>query len=552
MVTARKEIETTLTDVASSQDFTSTFIKGSWIAYFISALFQIIFFTDLTNLAVVVIIGIGWLLYTKAFVRYELFRAFSLSSLVVFGFASTHILFPLIFTSLEGKPVTYNLEYPEVVFLHSLAAMAVLMVSHTVYRSFSKLADRRRSFSLVETIGLFTAPTDLQLWIMGLIGLGSMYYIYFIAPDVWQSVTGSAADKLVQSLMSFAYAPFLIVCGVLYGRKSKSLGANAAFLILFMIALFGLGIGRSSTGAIMFGFTSIAFAYLIGCFVGIFRPRFFTFRNFIVAGIAIWLVVGPLADLRTAMVIVRGERKEISAEQLFLQTMEAYSDKEAIRQRRADDSGEGIMDPDWDERYLDNVLTARFANVKFNDLSLGRAEQLGTYDPEMLGFAHDYLIGALPDPIIKFFNFDVDKEFVYSISTGDFIYLNSGGQGTPEGFRVGHFAGTGMATFGWWYLAILGVGIIPVFYLIDLFQQKKKDHNHQGEKDSAHINFSACGLLALTSFFQFLQLETVTQLGTYIIRGWLQLTFLYLVIFYLTRLISGAGMKRLKWTAAST
>lgn len=552
MATVSKQAEGQLSNGAAGEDFIRAFTKLSWIGFVVATLFQLIFYRDLTNLSVILFIAGGWLLYTKAFLHYRMFNHFALSSLVIFGFASTHLLLPLIFTSLEGKPVVYNLDYPELTFLHSFIAMCVLTVSHALYRGLVNVDDRQRSFSLLERIGFFTAPTDLQLWIMGLVGLGSMYYIYFIAPDVWQSVTGSAADKLVQSLMSFAYAPFLIVCGVLYGRKSKALGANVVLLILFMIALFGLGIGRSSTGAIMFGFTSIAFAYFVGCFVGVFRPRFFTFRNVVLFGAAFWLLIGPLADLRTAMVIVRGERRDISAEQLFHETILAFNDKEAIRQRRLDDSGQGIMDPDWDERYLDNVLTARFANVKFNDLSLGRAEMLGEYDPEMLGFANDYLIGALPDPIIKLFNFDVDKEFVYSMSTGDFIYLNSGGQGTPEGFRVGHFAGTGMATFGWWYLAILGVGMIPIFFLVDLFQLRPRANASLSDDQHSSGRFSACGLLSLTSFFQFLQLESVTQIATFIMRGWLQIAFLYLVIFYVTRLISGTGVKRFKWNAATT
>jgi hypothetical protein len=301
----------------------------------------------------------------------------------------------------------------------------------------------------------------------------------------------------------------------------------------------------------MFGFTSVAFSYLLGAFIGIYQPKFFTARNVILASFGIWLLVGPLADLRTAMVLVRGEKTEIPAETLLLRTLEAYDDKEAIRQRRADDIEDLVIDPDWDERYLDNVFTARFANVKFNDLSLERAEMLGEYDADMMDFAYNYFIGALPDPFIKFFNFDVDKEVAYSISMGDFIYLNAGGYGTPEGFRVGHFAGTGMATFGWWYLLLLGVGMVPCFFLFDKFQQKKKTINFATGTDSSQINFSFCGMLSLNSVFQFLPNESVTQLGTFIIRGWIQLALLYFAIFHVTRLLTGTGFKRLKWGSAT-
>jgi hypothetical protein len=302
----------------------------------------------------------------------------------------------------------------------------------------------------------------------------------------------------------------------------------------------------------MFGFTTIAFAYFAACLIGVFKPKFFTLRNVIIGALSLWLLVGPLADLRTAMVIVRGERAEIPAETLVVRTLEAFDDKEAIRQRRIDDLGAQLIDPDWDELYVDNVFANRFSNIKFADLSLERAEMVGEYDPDMLDFAYDYLIGALPDPVIKFFEFDIDKELAYSNSHGDMIYLTSGGQGPPGGFRVGHFAGTGIATFGWWYLGLLGTGMIVVFYLVDKFQeQRKATINDASEPDYQPTRFSFCGLLALTTWFQFLQLESVTQIGVFLLRGWLQMVILYAVVFHVTRLVSGVRLKRLRWSSTT-
>lgn len=535
---------------ATGHKFSKVLRKAFWYMYFLSAVFQLIFYPDIVNLTVTALIGVGWLAYTLVFWHAHIFRSFTFSSFLVFGFATTHLLFPLILTTMEGKPVTYNLNMPEEVFLHSLAALGVLIVSFSVYRF---LAEKtyRKSVSVMETIGFFKPPTDFQLWIMGLIGAASMYYVFFVAPEVGRSVTGSPIEKLIQSMMTLTYAPYLILCGPLYGRKSATIGSQMVPLILFTIVLFALALGRSSTGAFMFGFTSVAFAYLIGCLVGVFRPKFLTLKNFVLAVFGIWLLVGPLSDLRTAMVIVRGERTEIPAEVLLRRTLDAYSDKEAIRQRRINDSGAELLDPDWDERYLDNVFTARFANLKFNDLSLERAELLGEFDPNMLEFAYSYFIGSLPDPVIKLFNFDVDKEFAYAMSVGDYIYVNTGGMGTPEGFRVGHWAGIGMATYGWWYLAILGFGMIPVFYLVDKFQARQRPGSPADWEQKSRSNYSVCGLLAITSFFMFLQFESVTAVGVFLLRGWLQILFLYMVIFHLSRLFNGIRLRRLKWSSAS-
>ena len=533
--------------IEQGRAFTRLLKRGSWAALLVAALFQMIFYPTLINAIVICAVAFAWFTFTSIFLRQEILRNYTLSTFLIFGFSSTQFLFPLLFSSLENKPVTYNLEYPELVFLHSLLTLFVLVIAHAIYRSLSHIS-YNRSFSLMGKVGFYTPPSDLQLWMMGLIGLASTYYAYFLSPEVGRSVTGDPIDKLIQGLMPFSYAPYFILCGELYGRKGRSATHSMLTLSAFTLALFALSIGRSSTGAFMFGFTSLAFSYLVGSLLGIFTPKFFTFRNLILGMAGIYLLVGPLADLRTAMVIVRDEKTDITAEQLIKRTFETFDDKEALRSRERADRGEELIDFDWDERYLDNVFTARFANVKFNDLSLERAQWIGEYNPDMQEFAYSYLIGILPDPIIRFFNFDVDKEIAYGMSTGDFLYMTAGGYGATGGYRVGHFSGTGMATFGWWYLAILGVGMMPIFFLFDKFQQKKLVGGEPGT-NSTHkiIKFSLCGLLAMTTIFQFLPNESIIQVGTYIIRGWIQLAILYLVIFHLTRAVTAFSVKRFRW-----
>ena len=131
-------------------------------------------------------------------------------------------------------------------------------------------------------------------------------------------------------------------------------------------------------------------------------------------------------------------------------------------------------------------------------------------------------------------NIEADKEFIYSLSFGDYIYLLAGGSGFPNGYRTGHFAGTGMAAFGWWYLLILGVLIIPIFLLFDKFY--KRDRGKKNEPFA--LQFSLCGLLAITSVWQFLPTESVTMLAIFLLRGWLQLVVLYFGLFQLTRLLT--------------
>ncbi|MDH4091108.1 MAG: hypothetical protein OEV74_11065 [Cyclobacteriaceae bacterium] len=492
---------------------------------------------DITNIVMVACVAMAWLMFTKTFFRPKIIMNYSLSFFMIFAFTSTQFYLPLLFTTLEGKPLIYNLEMPDQVFLHSFASLIVLTLAHGVYRFLLKIPVKNR-FPLLTKIGFFIPPTHFQLFLMGAVGILAQYYVFFMSPDVGWEVTGSASDKLIQGLIPFSYAPFFIPFGKLYGNNERVSKIFIPLLLIFTVALFAVSVGRNSRGAFMLGFASIGFAYGLGLLLGVFKTRIFTWRNAFIVGISVWLLIGPIADLGTAMVIVRGDREDVSAEELLALTLETFGDKDAIRKRRQEDKSESF-EIDWDERYLDNIFTARFANIKFNDMSLVQQAKLGTHEPNMFDRSVDYILGSLPEPFLDIFNVDVDKETVYGMSLGDYLYRIAGGQGYIEGFRTGHFAGTGMTAFGWWYLLLLGIGIIPVFYLFDVFLMKTRDPNSPDQSGNQKIQFSFCVIMGLTSIFHFLGFESVVSLATFLIRGWIQMVLLYFAVFQFSRLISG-------------
>jgi hypothetical protein len=163
----------------------------------------------------------------------------------------------------------------------------------------------------------------------------------------------------------------------------------------------------------------------------------------------------------------------------------------------------------------------------------------------MLNYSIDYLLSQFPEPVLQRLDLDVDKESVLTLSFGDYLYLSAGGNGPTEGFRTGHYAGTGMATFGWWYLLILGVLMLPVFWLFDKFYMKKDTAKVSEQSDGTVYQFSFCGMLYLTSMFQFLPPESVANIGVFLFRGYIQLMVLYFIVFHLTRIFTGP--KKLRW-----
>lgn len=531
--------------------FLNALLRLSWLALILAAIYQFLFFPDIVNTVAVIAVAGAWFITSIVWLKFDMQKKFLFSSFMVLGFVSSQFYFALIFTTLEGKAITYNLELPELVFLHSSLCMLVLVVTHSTYRYLTRFS-LGKSAPILERLGAFTPPSALQVWIMGVIGMAASFYVYFSAPDVGRELTGASSDKLIQGLVPFSYAPFFIILSRLYGGNGKTHKGFYPMIIFYSILLFAISIARNSRGAFIVGLTSPAFAYFLGLALGTFQTKIFTARNLVVAGVIGWLMLGPFTDLGTAMLIVRGSRTDLSPGELISETIDTMGDTKAIEQRKKDDT-DASADFDWDERYLDNLFAARFANIKFNDSNLITAQKVGTYDPDMQQFSIDQLLAAFPDPIVKFFNFDIDKKEVLALSFGDFQYILSGGHGTPFSFRVGHIAGVGMTTFGWWYLALFGLISIPVFYLNDKLINNKSIIDDDGNRVS-RLRISFCGILLVTHFFQFFLMESVVHGVVYIIRGWLQMILLYVLIFHVTRLISKlvTRRKRSRWKPSYT
>lgn len=501
--------------------------------------FQCYYFGENANLVAMAYVAVVWLILTTFFMTEGILKKYPLSALIIIGFTATQFYLPLIFTSIEFKPLVYNLDLPYDVFFHSAAAFGVLLFAHFLYRFLP--TQTQRSTSILKKAGFFTPPTDLQLWLMGIVGLLANVYSFIYANNVVSIVSGTPTDKLIEALYSFSYAPFFIPFKALFGSYKKTSNAIITWIIIFTIALFAISMARNSRGVFMIGFTSLGFSYILGLLLGVFKTPVINLKIIVIAVALIWLLVGPFSDLGTAMLVVRDGRKNVSKTELIEQTITAFQNKAAIRARETADRQ---YVRDWDEKYLDNIFIARFANIKFNDASLVQAKIVGNNNLNLRAFTINYVWGALPGPILKMVNPEIDKEMLYSQSFGDYIYnLAGAGASTYGGFRLGHFAGTGMAAFGWWYLVILGLSMIPVFLLFDKLCIKGNLRYFRGKFIQSNTVFSICGLLALTSIFQYLPTESVAGPFTFLIRGYAQMLLLYFVLYHLTRYFSSLVVK---------
>ena len=121
-------------DKPATDSFLFNFTRSSWLALFAACLFQVVFFVSVANLFALGCIIIAWMLLTMQFLRPDRLNTYPLSSFLMIGFTATQFYFPLLFTTLEGKPVVFNLELPYQVFTHSSLLLLVLMLGHAFYR----------------------------------------------------------------------------------------------------------------------------------------------------------------------------------------------------------------------------------------------------------------------------------------------------------------------------------------------------------------------------------------------------------------------------------
>jgi hypothetical protein len=525
---------------ATRRDFLAQFVYWSWVVIGAAAVLQGVFFGTLTNLVGVGAVLVAWAAITLTALRPASLHMFPLSSYLIVGFTATQFVFPLLFTLLEGKELVYNLKLPYTVFLHSLLALGVLLLTHVLYRFFSspRGTSATKRPGLLERLGLFKVPSDLQIWLIGFAGLGAMFFSYFYMPSQGRETTG-AFEKIIEALVPFTYAPYFIPFGRMYGQSAPPARNLVPRLAGFTVLLFILSLGTNSRGAFMLGFTSVGFAFALGLLLGMIKTRLFTLKNLAIVLFVAWFLTGPLSDIGTAMVMVRNMRSDTPRSELIGLTWQAFQDKQAIHDFKTSNEISSAWEA-WDETYLDNIFLARFCNIKFNDINLLLGAEIGDKDPDVRQYSIDRFLTTLPKPVLDLLALDVDKDAVNAIAYGDFLYYKVTGNDEVFGARLtGHFAGTGLAAFGWWYLAILAAAMIPVYLLFDtLFIRRPVPGNPAGTRAHTRLVFSFCGLLSLTMVFQFLPTESVTGTANFLLRGWIQQVLLYLLLYHLTRRLS--------------
>lgn len=523
------------------------------IAWSIMVLVQMLCWPSPESLNVALLLLTGGVLGVLTVGREDILREYPISSIIMLGYTASYFLLPPIATFAEGKPVTHRLVNPEMIFLHAVLCLCAFLGAHWIYRRSRLLAAVRHLFAyrIYRPLGFFNAPGNVQLLVLGAMGLAAMSYQIFVVGSVQLESSGmeaSAQNRLMQGLYPLAYLPYCCLIRPLIGDLRTPLTLRwKLIIVVYTAVLIVISIGNNSRSAFLLGIASIGFAYAFGVATRMLSARLIRPRNILIGIVAILVVQGPVADMAASMVIVRGERSNVPAAELVESTLSTMLDRRALEQFRQADTNDGATAASggWDEYYVDNLFLARLSNLKFADESLSLAmQQDDNARSRMRDIEWQRLFGLLPRPVIAALGVQVDKDFVSTSSGGDLmLFVTTGDYDVLRGFRTGSLFGAGFALFGWFYPLVLAAIVMLIFALADANTIRKRlpVPDRYGRRWapaffplSVVLLFSWC--FHLTSAAT--GVESVSGLTAFILRGIPETILVYTLAYWTSRFIA--------------
>jgi len=429
----------------------------------ICVLGQLLIDASARNLACVFIAVITSAITFHFVIRGSIFRAMPLPALIVLGFNVSTMSGALIAQTASLRPLVFNLQVPEITFALCALFQVSLLVALFTFLSSSTLraASRTVTRRVLKPMGIMQAPTPGQLWIMGFMGSAAMAWTASQGYS-GQIQYGDMGSKLVAGLGYLAFAPFLlpILEKAFPSVHSSSRGKISSWPLIGYLALLVLiAIIRNSRGTFAMGVANLGMAALVLILMGQLRVTQKLRRRLAIGAVIILIAAPILSDLATAMVVVRGQRTEVSSSELVRRTLSAFNDKQALedyRQAAAIFTGSG----EYEENYLANPFVARFVQTKFFDNSLSYEDvRTGQHTSHLWNVTLDKIMAYLPTQALTLLGIDINKEDL-QFSVGDALYNAHSGTGLG-GYRTGSPIGHGMGLMGLFTFIVA----IPLFLL---------------------------------------------------------------------------------------
>lgn len=439
---------------------------GFWILIIFTAL-ETIFYFSLENIMGCIVFLYAWLLLSKIVLFKKNFELCLLPTLGVCGFIFCYYFLPLIATFIEGKPLTYNFQVANITFFNMFLNIT------TVISAYKLCISKYRHGNYIERvwrrIGLFTAPTENQIWLFGIIGC-IMLFIGLLSQsnplEFEEMEVGTNLKTVVMNIFK-AYASMPICfffCG-LYGYKKTI--HKKKFIIPFLVILSLIGVATTKRSMIFNAFASLGIIYTF--VVVYYDKKVLTKRNMFISIVTIYLITGPIADLALAMALNRLNMD--NGINTFEKVLDIYKDKDKMRvlkmAQKMITNNDGDNRLSWSEEYVDNIFLDRFCNIRVLDSSVFYAGELGYNNPKMHEYFKEEIVNRLPSPIVSL----IGEHKVVHTTVADEMnnaYFNPDGK-FWAGYKVSGDIGVGLYTFGYAYYPIAFIIYLLTFMLLSTY-----------------------------------------------------------------------------------
>jgi hypothetical protein len=353
------------------------------------------------------------------------------SSLALVGFCVSAQAAALVAQTVHGDPFVAHLRAPELTFKVLLAVQCLAIATHYVHRRFQPIHSLQQSIArnLLSPLGVHDVPGPFVLWTMGAVGGASML--------MGGAESGNALGKLLQACDFMTWAPFLIlVYRKHFGSRYCDIFKHLPFIGLFLLGIVLLAVSRNIR---QFMFVGPVTALLVYFLISVRQHGLMGRENFvrIISGFALGAVTIVLvADLATAMTVVRDKRADVTPREMVEETFHAMLDRNRLAAYRERQYLSTLIEL-YDEAYLSNPVLGRLSETKFHDNMLYFADR---FDGEQVEEIMETLVGKvivlLPQPALDFLGLKI-KKYEYLYSMGDMYAFQANG-----GFLGGYYTGS--------------------------------------------------------------------------------------------------------------
>ncbi len=501
----------------------------------LAAAFQLIFFSrSAGNLPCVLMALVSSLIGISYALNGARFRAQPISALILIFYTTSATSGALLIKTLEWSALVDRLLIPSRTFGVLLMTQLALLVADRIYHHARPLHRLRRFLNRqLQRSGAMNWPSDWQLWLLGLIGLASV--VMSGGTDFESGISfgmAAAGGKLLRAFVFLKYAPFLIPFrDALCGFPSRG-RFPVVSLGIYFLCLVGVSFATNSRSTFADAVPTVGICILLAKGVGRIDFRKVPVSRLIVIGLAAAIGSVLLSRVALAMVVVRDYRYGVDAGSLIRLTVEALFNSEWL------DAAQSKMDTEvhvgnYSETYVDSRFFARFLLTKYHDNIL---YYLGLFGEDHLhayrDFMADRLIATLPDPLLRYFNLNVDKQDL-AVSNGDYIVYIIDGWGLG-GYKTGSMIAEVFGVYGWAFPLVIAGSALMLFTFHDAFVTPTA----QGRLAFAPLILLLIWNLVGTTAAFGLGAETVTAIPSGILRGLPQSVIAYVVAAAFARFVS--------------